>query len=74
MAIKNRSYGVCKFGLLPKEKFLDPSPMKYISCIVLYQYLFLSFLSLFLAIPSILTIIIVVVVVVVVEWFSCYRS
>ena len=63
------------------EKFLDPSPMKnivgkFISSIVLY--LFLSFLPLFLAIPSILIIIVVVVVVVVVdvviviEWFSCY--
>ena len=70
MAIKNRSYGVCKFGLLPKEKFLDPSPVKYISCIM--SYLFLSFLFLFLAIRSILIIIIVVVVVIVSEWFSCY--
>ena len=49
---------------------------KFISSIVLY--LFLSFLPLFLAIPSILIIIVVVVVVVVVdvviviEWFSCY--
>ena len=72
MAIKNRSYCVCKFGLLPKEKFLNPSPMKYISRIVLYL-----FLSLFLAIPSILIIVVVVVVVVddvviVIEWLSCY--
>ena len=71
MAIKNRSYGVCKFGLLQKEKFLNPSPMKYISRIVLYL-----FLSLFLAIPSILIIVVVVVVVVdvviVIEWLSCY--
>ena len=70
MAIKNRSYGVCKFGLLPKVKFLNPSPMNYISRIVLHL-----FLSLFLAILSILIIVIVVVVVdvvIVIEWLSCY--
>ena len=68
MAIKNRSYGVCKFGLLPKQKFLNPSPMKYISRIVLRL-----FLSLFLAIPSILIIVVVVVdVVILIEWLSCY--
>ena len=68
MAIKNRSYGVCKFGLLPKQKFLNPSPMKYISRIVLHL-----FLSLFLAIPSILIIVVVVVnVVILIEWLSYY--
>ena len=45
--------------------------MKYISRIVLYL-----FLSLFLAIPSILIIVVVVVVVddvvIVIEWLSCY--
>ena len=67
MAIKNRSYGACKFGLLLKEKFLNPSPMNYISRIVLYL-----FLSLFLAILSILIIAVVVDVIIVIEWLSCY--